>query len=188
MYSKIIAIIFSLLFLSAYVKSQDKNYKPREIIVMLKYNADAASLENALASAELRVKQVLVKDINIWLYEFNANLVNDDIILNKVRMNPNVAAAQFNHYTKERSLLPNDPLFSQQWAMKNTGQDGGTIGDDIDAPSAWSITTGGITAAGDTIVIAVIDGGFYLDHPDINFWKNKKKFRGTELMMILMGT
>jgi hypothetical protein len=44
----------------------------------------------------------------------------------------------------------------------------------MDAPIAWNYTTGGVTPAGDTIVIAVVDAGFSATHPDLqpNHWKN----------------
>jgi len=50
--------------------------------------------------------------------------------------------------------VPNDTLYGQQWALKNTGQFGGTAGSDIDVECAWTITKG----AGQTI--GVIDNGF----------------------------
>jgi subtilisin family serine protease len=58
------------------------------------------------------------------------------------------------------------------WDMNNSGASGGVADADIDAPEAWDITTGGLTAAGDSIVVAVIDGGFDLAQEDLNFWKN----------------
>ena len=45
---------------------------------------------------------------------------------------------------------------------------------DIDAPEAWDLTTGGTTALGDTIVVAIIDGGSFLAHEDLDFWKNSQ--------------
>ncbi|MBM4111099.1 MAG: hypothetical protein FJ254_07085 [Phycisphaerae bacterium] len=49
--------------------------------------------------------------------------------------------------------LPNDPSFSQQWALLNTGQTGGVPGADVNAVSAWSqVATTGVT-------IAFLDGG-----------------------------
>ena len=40
-------------------------------------------------------------------------------------------------------------------------------------PDAWdNYTTGGTSALGDEIVIAIIDDGFDLDHEDLNFWQN----------------
>ena len=56
---------------------------------------------------------------------------------------------------------PNDPLFKDQWALENTGQNYGTRGVDIKAKEAWQITTGFNTK------VAVIDGGIQKDHPDL---------------------
>src|SRR5690606_25953748 len=88
-----------------------------------------------------------------------------------------VIACQLNYYVQSRATTPNDPSFNQQWALHNTGQSGGTVDADIDAPEAWDITTGGITATGDSIVVAVVDGGFYLNHPDLkpNLFKNRQE-------------
>lgn len=66
-------------------------------------------------------------------------------------------------------VIPNDSSFGSLWGMNNTGQSGGTPDADIDAPEAWDIETGD-----SNIVIAVIDSGLDLDHPDIaaNLWVN----------------
>ncbi len=52
-------------------------------------------------------------------------------------------------------LIPSDPNFPLQWAMHNTGQTGGTVGADIDAPGAWELHTGDLG----TVTIAIIDSG-----------------------------
>ena len=46
--------------------------------------------------------------------------------------------------------------------------------DQIDMESAWSYTTGGVNALGDSISIAVIDASFDVSHEDLinNIWKN----------------
>ncbi|MHC4580003.1 MAG: S8 family serine peptidase [Planctomycetota bacterium] len=59
-------------------------------------------------------------------------------------------------------FIPNDEYFPYQWHLHNTGQSGGTPDADINAPEAWEIT------AGDpNIVIAILDLGVDLDHPDL---------------------
>ena len=64
---------------------------------------------------------------------------------------------------------PNDARFSEQWALHNTGQSGGTPGADISAVDAWDITTGS-----SDVVVALIDDGLRYDHPDLaaNMWEN----------------
>ncbi len=64
---------------------------------------------------------------------------------------------------------PNDPRFIEQWALDNTGQDGGTSGADINVIPAWAQTTGS-----DSVVVAVIDTGVDYNHPDLarNIWTN----------------
>jgi subtilisin family serine protease len=60
-------------------------------------------------------------------------------------------------------IIPNDSLYKkQQWAL-----------DKIKLPDVWcKFTTGGVTADGDTIVVAVIDGSFYLNSDDLSFRKD----------------
>ncbi len=55
-----------------------------------------------------------------------------------------------------------DPFFSEQWALNNTGQFNGTPDADIDAFEAWSMTQGT-----ETIRIAILDEGVDLTHPDL---------------------
>jgi len=139
-----------------------------EVLVMLH---KMGQVEKLLATnSELHLKQTISKRSGIYLLSFDS-LLNEQTILNKLKTNSEIYIAQFNHLTQSRSL-PDDLQFGTQYALHNTGQGGGTIDADIDAPEAWDITTGGVTSAGDSIVIAIVDDGFQLTHPDLNFWKN----------------
>ena len=65
----------------------------------------------------------------------------------------------------ERSMeprwAPNDPKFSEQWHLVNTGQTGGTSGEDVNITGAWN------TYKGAGVVIGIVDDGLDWNHPDI---------------------
>jgi len=70
---------------------------------------------------------------------------------------------------------PNDPKYSDQWALHNSGQTGGISDADIKAPGGWDITTGS-----QNVVVAVIDTGVDYNHPDLaaNIWTNPGEIPG----------
>ncbi|MHC4620975.1 MAG: S8 family serine peptidase, partial [Planctomycetota bacterium] len=74
---------------------------------------------------------------------------------------------------------PNDPNFSDQWGMHNTGQTGGTSDADIDAPEAWDLETDA-----NEIVVAVIDTGVDYNHPDLtaNMWTDANGCHGYDFV------
>ena len=80
---------------------------------------------------------------------------------------------------KETSPIstPND-LDPRLWGLKNEGQTGGKAGADISVEKAWAVSTGGGVGKGP--LIAVIDSGIDLNHPDIwpNLWKNPGEHPG----------
>ncbi|HEY3251815.1 MAG TPA: S8 family serine peptidase [Ignavibacteria bacterium] len=165
--------------------ASDNNYVPGELIVMLKHGQNLQSLTRDFGFIGLTMREPVVEYMNIWLLRYNNASYNDDYVLNEVRKNNAVQIAQFNHYVSER-VIPNDPFFyPNQWSMNNTGQViGGVTGvpdADIDGPEAWDLTTSGLTAAGDSIVVCVVDGGFYLTHPDLKFWKNWYEIPGNNI-------
>lgn len=57
-------------------------------------------------------------------------------------------------------LIPTDPLFDQQWHLRNTGQTGGTPGVDANVTSVWDQFTG------DGVVIGIVDDGLQHEHPE----------------------
>lgn len=67
------------------------------------------------------------------------------------------------------SNFPNDTRFDEQWALRNTGQTGGTPGADISIDTAWGLETGD-----PSVVVLVVDSGIDVDHPDLapNLWVN----------------
>lgn len=64
---------------------------------------------------------------------------------------------------------PNDTFYaSDQWHLNNTGQTGGTVDADIDAPEAW------VENLGNNIIVAINDTGVDYTHEDLltNIWSN----------------
>jgi subtilisin family serine protease len=86
----------------------------------------------------------------------------------EIEVDPIVPSAATNDLAfREISGGPNDPQFSQQWALNNLGQDGGLKRADIDALKAWLRSRGS-----DKLVVAVLDTGVDYTHPDLvsNMW------------------
>ena len=160
------------------ISNREPNRIDNEYIVWLSKSANADALARKYGMV---VKQKLAVDYALYLLEettFNSNT------LNYLKNEPGVLIAQHNHNVQLRATIPNDASFAgQQWSLNNTGQTGGTADADIDAPEAWDITTGGLTSAGDTIVVAVIDGGFQLNHPDLqqNIFRNRGEIAGNNI-------
>ncbi len=90
---------------------------------------------------------------------------------------PEVIVVEANGRISAASSPPNDPLYQNgsQWGLRNLGQAGGLAGADIDAPGAWEITTGSAD-----VVVAIIDGGIDVSHPDLapNVWRNPGEIPG----------
>ncbi|MDP2385592.1 MAG: S8 family serine peptidase [Bacteroidota bacterium] len=168
--SKKIIIAFFLLFglLPTLLFGDNSPHKSGQLIVMLKAGQSVESLKQ---NYSLDRVQVLAKRSGIYLVQFDPFVINEDVLLKKIKEDETVAIAQFNHFVHLRGI-PDDLQFGTQYALNNTGQSGGTVDADIDAPEAWDITTGGLTVQGDTIVVAIVDDGFQLTHPDLAFWKN----------------
>jgi subtilisin family serine protease len=82
-----------------------------------------------------------------------------------------------------KNINPNDPDFSKQWALHNTGQSNpysgsGTPDADIDAPEGWDIEVGS-----SDVIIAIIDCGIDYTHPDLadNIWINEDEIPDNEI-------
>lgn len=83
-------------------------------------------------------------------------------------------------YVFRLQFVPDDPQFLQQWALNNPGGGSGQfqLADaDVDAPEAWDVAQGSAST-----VIAIIDTGIDLDHPDLDakIWQNPAEAPGDQ--------
>jgi hypothetical protein len=159
----------------------DKPYKPGELIVRFAAGANgevhSTAQRNPILSS-LGGGQV-VKDFRLVpglsLVRLPAGMSVQEA-LERFNKASGILYAEANYQVEALSTIPNDPRFSELWGMHNTGQSGGTVDADIDAPEAWDIGTGS-----NEVVVAVIDTGVDYTHPDLagNMWTNEAELNGT---------
>ena len=98
-----------------------------------------------------------------------------EAVLAAYRNNPWVAFAEPDYLVTKDVVKPmrassDDPFYAEQWGLKNTGNASsyygtsiGTAGEDINIEPAWDISMGL-----EDIVVAVIDDGLQMDHPEFS--------------------
>ena len=170
-------ILFSILAVN-FVYGGAAQFVQDELLIRFDEGLTRADIEIVIMNDNLEIVRQVSRPLNLWLLRVDL----DKNQLGKVRRNiedvPEIKYAQNNHHLSLRNT-PDDPLFTSQWGLHNTGFDAngnpsGTEDADIDAPEAWAITTGGQTVLGRDIVAAIVDGGCDLDHIDLqaNLWSN----------------
>jgi len=125
-----------------------------------------SSLDAAALAAEVGAR--VVKSFNTpgnHVFRLPAGDARDALsVCEELRLRPGVRFAHpdWLRYLGFRTTIPNDPLFSSQWHLRNTGQGGGTPGADVKAHLAWDTTTGD-----PNVIICIIDSGVERNHNDI---------------------
>lgn len=176
---KIIIFIIVLCCHVSYTFAQQLDHVQGDVLIRMNPQQDVYELAEKLSTykgqaTQMEVKKLISDHMGIWLLHFDFAAIHEGKMLNHINRQVEVEVAQFNHLIELRSTIPNDSQFDQQWQYINTGQGGGTVGADIDMDLAWDITTGGLTANGDTIVVCVVDNGLGPNHQDFedNIWVN----------------
>ena len=153
-----------------------KPYVPGEILVKYRTSANIA-VESDLQSLHGLAAKKKLPAIGTTVYKLPQGM-DVQTALTLLKDDPQVAYAEPNYYARP-TANPNDPSFPVQWGLNNTGQAvlgvSGVPDADINGPEAWNLTTGH-----SSIVIAVIDTGVDILHPDIkpNLWVNMGELAG----------
>ncbi len=124
---------------------------------------------NKFNAAKLQGKSTKLQDKSMWLVVEPTAENADRNALIKTLINTEGVEFAVPDGIMRAVDVPDDPRYSEQWGLDNSGQFGGLEDIDIDAPQAWDITTGS-----DEVVVAVIDTGIQYNHPDLidNMWVN----------------
>ncbi|MFP4312473.1 MAG: S8 family serine peptidase, partial [Nitriliruptoraceae bacterium] len=91
---------------------------------------------------------------------------------------PEVVVAEVDRPVYLAETVPNDPLFDQQWGLRNPGRLVGLDGQraqeglDVGALDAWALTRGS-----PEVTVALVDSGIDLTHPDLagSLWVNPEE-------------
>ena len=166
----LLLLIFVSFLTSNLFAQNNLEYKKGEILIQLKNDQAIEAVISSFSknSYDLFLKKKIHHSI------FLLEVVPEDAIdmaIEALAQNSITQFVQKNHKVELRTV-PDDPLFGNQWHM-----------DMIGAPEAWETSTGGLTVNGDTIVVAVLDDGCQVDHPDLtdNIWRNHLEIPNNEI-------
>lgn len=141
-----------------------------ELLVKLKEDVDKELFfENLILNRNLNAADLKFKSISAPLHLHKISIdqtrINQDQLLDYLIALDAVEKAGVNFKLELREVTPDDNLYPTQWDMEAIG-----------APDVWECTTGGVTASGDTIVIANLEDcdAFHVDLVD-NLWTNNQE-------------
>ncbi len=150
-----------------YSKSGDptRRYADSEILIKFRPSTSALDRSSAMAEVNGRVRRTFNSGAQQWRLGPGQSV---ERALERMKKNPRVEYAEPN-YVIVPVAVPDDSLFPDQWALRNTGQTGGTVDADIDADGAWDRTTGcgvGTPGCSQPVKVAVTDTGIAF-HEDL---------------------
>ena len=165
---KRIAVFLVVFFLSSFPAGAE--YVPGEIIIKFKPaithsitgQANAGkmadegrkNLGRVFRRADLDTPEIkrILKGTGVLQLKLHPGL-NVDETLRKLRADPDIEYAEPNYKVKAFATTPDDAYFDQQWGLKA-----------IMADEVWDVERGDTD---NTVVVAVIDSGVDMDHPDL---------------------
>ncbi len=143
---------------SGAARAATRHFVTREVLVKLKAGAAAKVVAKKTG---LRVSREM--DFAPGFVILDAGTSEAALVaMETLRLMPEVESADVMLATqKAKKTIPNDPLFSQQWHLRNTTQLGGALWVDAGVTPVWD------TFEGSGITIGIIDDGVQHAHPDI---------------------
>ena len=182
-----LGVVLGLLVHHAQAAAPLPDYVEGEALVIFKPGITAANAGKATARHQLtsvRNFNSISRDRQREHCHVRSDTKSTVELIAELQLDPEVELAEPNYLRHLTTMaVPNDPFFPNLWALRNTGQTlsgiTGTAGADIGFLDAWGL------AKSDTseIVVAVIDSGMDLTHPDLldNLWTNPGEIAGDAL-------
>lgn len=163
----ILFIIFTFPLFSQ-KENSSLRYIPNEFIIQLETGTNSVAFFQKIknqwgeSGVIFQKEHRISEKLNLFSLESKTDIQNVNVLLENLTKLPEVKVAGQNFQLQPREKIPNDPMFTSQWDMEI-----------INAPEVWETTTGGVTALGDTIVVAMMESGDWR-HDDLidNVWIN----------------
>ena len=149
-------------------------YREGEVLVKYRADAYAAAAKQLKFDAGLTSRRTLLQGRAELLMLPGFTTTAD--MLEMLRNDPAVEYAEPNFRRYSRTVVPNDPLFGQQWGLRNTGQanffaggPAGVAGGDLNLVEAWDANNDGMAdrVGIPGVIVAVIDDAVEITHPDL---------------------
>jgi subtilisin family serine protease len=154
-------------------QAKRQTYTSGEILVRFKSGTASSSTAAVHARLATQVVHEYSAPSGLQLVQLPQSITVETAV-EAYRRDPEVLYAEPN-YIYDLNTVPNDPSFGQLWGMNNTGQLGGVVDADINAPEAWNITTGS-----SNVVLGLLDTGVDYNHQDLaaNIFTNPGEIPG----------
>ena len=164
----------SLIIGVGFANAQSQNrpeYLPDEVLVKFKDGVAKDVVDTIMTQVAGEVIKRF-RLISAWHLKVPSDTVQSTV--NFLKNLPEVEYVEPN-YLRYLNAAPNDPRYPEMWGLNNTGQTGGTVDADIDAPEAWNVATGS-----SAMVAADIDTGIDKNHEDLaaNLYTNPGETAG----------
>ncbi len=149
--------------------SRGMQYVSDQVLVKFKSSVTEEMREAAIASYQSTTLKI-ISSINVYQLQVPED-VSVEEMLYLLEQNPDVEYAEPNYFRRLAQVTPDDPFFSDQYALYNPGgvfgppssPQSGTARADIYAREGWEETWGN-----ESVIIAILDTGADFNHPDLD--------------------
>ena len=158
-----------------------------DILILWKTNLSSETVQEKLSA--LPYDLVLLEHIDDFSLCRTTGNTNVKKLLAELSSHEDVLLAEQDQPLVLSATIPNDTFFNAQWAFDNAGKytyyidtlsvlRTSTKDMDMNIPEAWSVFPQ--TAAQKQVVVAIIDTGVDIEHPDLtsHIWHNPKEIPG----------